>query len=91
MGSGPDLSMATRTVLMTARSYASLKTPSKNPVGQNRWRKEHAHLAGLYIHDDTLQLATNFGLNDDEGLRPRRKSSAVMEVFGGDESGIFVP
>ena len=48
------------------------KTPSKNPVGQNRWRKEHARLAGPHIHDDTLQLIIDFGLNDDggdEGLR----------------------
>ena len=39
---------------MTARSYTSLKTPSENPVGQNRWRKEHAHLAGLHILDDDI-------------------------------------
>ena len=59
-------------------------------MGQNRWRKEHARLAGPHIHDDTLQLAIVFGLNDDEGLRWWRMSSAVMKVFGDDEGGIFV-
>ena len=71
IGSDPALSMtmATGIVLMTARSYASLKTPSENPVGQNRWRKEHTRLAGPHIHDGTLQLVIDFGFNDDEGLR----------------------
>ena len=63
------MTLAMSTVLMTARSYASLKTPSKNLVGQNRRRKEHALLAGPHIHDNTLQSVIVFGLNDDEGLR----------------------
>ena len=66
------MTLATRIVLMTALSYASLKTPSKNLVGQNRWKKEHARLPGLHIHDDTLSLSLTSVL-------------MMMKVFGFNE------
>jgi hypothetical protein len=73
---------AVRNALMTIRSYASLKTPSENPVDKTNGEKS-THAPRVHTYMTTInQLVVDFGLMmkwafvDDEGRKLHHLTSS---------------